>query len=123
MYFEVLSTEHYFHNSKTGISSADVLATLHFLYFKLVSFSDMEYYYYQLAYRNLKVSKHFVGLSQMQGSPFWQQLQPTKRPHYMLAQHKVFRQEKCLSYPQDCVCGEDCAHSGTSPLYPPILYI
>ena len=48
-----------------GIS---VLATIHFLYPKLGSFSDMEYYLYQLAYRDSNVTKRFVGLIQMQCS-------------------------------------------------------
>ena len=48
--------------SNTGISAAYILATVHFLYPKLGSFSDMEYYFYQLAYRDSKVPKRFVGL-------------------------------------------------------------
>ena len=59
--------------SNTGISAASILATVHFLYPKLGSFSDMEYYmymyFYQLAYRDLKVPKRFVALNQMQCSP------------------------------------------------------
>ena len=43
--------------------------TVRFLYPKLGSFSDMEYYFHQLAYRDSKVPKHFVGLNQMQCSP------------------------------------------------------
>ena len=35
----------------------------------LGSFSDMEYYFYQLAYWDLKVPNRFVGLNQMQCSP------------------------------------------------------
>ena len=49
--------------SNTGNSIAYILATIHFLYPKPGSFSDMEYYFYQLAYQDLKVSKHFVGLN------------------------------------------------------------
>ena len=51
--------------SNTGDS---ILATVHFLYPKLGSFSDMEY---QLAYQDSKVPKRFVGLNQMQCSPFF----------------------------------------------------
>ena len=49
--------------SNTGVSIAYILATIHFLYPKLGSFSDMEYYFYQLAYWDSKVPKRFVGLS------------------------------------------------------------
>ena len=52
--------------SNTGDSIAYILATIHFLYPKVGSFSDMEY---QLAYRDSKVPKHFVVLNQMQCSP------------------------------------------------------
>ena len=55
--------------SNTGDSIAYILATIHFLYPKLGSFSDMEHYFYQLAYRDSKVPKRFVGLNQMQCSP------------------------------------------------------
>ena len=55
--------------SNTGVSAAYILATVHFLYPTLCSFSDMEYYFYQLAYRDSKVPKCFVGLKQMQCSP------------------------------------------------------
>ena len=57
--------------SNTGDSIAYILATVHFLYPKLGSFSDMEHYFYQLAYRDSKVPKRFVGLNQMQCSPFF----------------------------------------------------
>ena len=53
----------------TGDFAADILATVHFMYPKLGSFSDMEYYFYQLAYRDSKVPKCFIGLIQMQCSP------------------------------------------------------
>ena len=55
--------------STTGDSTAHILATVHFLYSKLGSFSDMEYYFYQLAYWDSKVPKRIVGLNQMQCSP------------------------------------------------------
>ena len=45
--------------SNTGDSIAYILATVTFLYPKLGSFSDMEYYFYQLAYRDSKVPKRF----------------------------------------------------------------
>ena len=52
--------------SNTGDSIAYNLATVRFLYPKLGSFSDMEYYFHQLAYRDSKVPKHIVGSNQMQ---------------------------------------------------------
>ena len=55
--------------SNTGDSTAHILATVHLVYPKLASFSDMEYYFYQLAYWDSKVPKRFVGLNQMQCSP------------------------------------------------------
>ena len=55
--------------SNTGDSIAYILATVHFLCPKFGSFSDMEYYFYHLAYRNSKVPKRLVGLNQMQCSP------------------------------------------------------
>ena len=44
MFFKILPI------SNTGISIAYILATVHFLYPKLGSFSDTEYYFYQLAH-------------------------------------------------------------------------
>ena len=41
--------------SNTVVSAPYILATVHFIYPKLGSFSDMEYYFYQLAYRDSKV--------------------------------------------------------------------
>ena len=49
--------------SNTGDSIAYILATVHFLYSKLGSFSDMKYYFHQLAYQDSK------GSNQMQCSP------------------------------------------------------
>ena len=63
LFFKILPS------SNTGDSTAHILATVHLLYPKLGSFSDMEYYFYQLAYWDSKVPKHFVGLNQMQCSP------------------------------------------------------
>ena len=54
--------------SNTGDSIAYILGTVHFLYPKLGYFSDMEYYFYLLAYQDSKVPKRFVGLNQMQCS-------------------------------------------------------
>ena len=54
--------------SNTGDSIAYILATVHFLYPKLGSFSDTEYYFHHLAYRDSKVPKRFIGLNQMQCS-------------------------------------------------------
>ena len=71
--------------SNTGVSAAYILVTVHFLYSKLGSLSDMEYYFYQLAYWASKVPKRFIGLFQMQCSPSWLQHGQTKQPHYMLA--------------------------------------
>ena len=55
--------------SNTGDTAAYILATVHFLYPKLGSFSDMEYYFYQLPYQDWKVPKCFVGLIQMHALP------------------------------------------------------
>ena len=55
--------------SNSGDSTAHILAIVHLLYPKLGSFSDMEYYFYQLAYWDSKAHKRFVGLNQMQCSP------------------------------------------------------
>ena len=51
--------------SNTSDSITYILATVHFLYPKLGFFSDMEYYFYQLAYQDSKVSERFVGLNQI----------------------------------------------------------
>ena len=55
--------------SNTGDSIAYNVATAHFLYPKLGSFSNTEYYFHQLAYWDSKVPKRFVGSNQMQCSP------------------------------------------------------
>ena len=73
--------------SNTGNSIAYILATVHFLYPKIGSFSDMECYFYHLAYRDWKVPKCFVALNQMSNavlSLFWLELWQTKWPHCML---------------------------------------
>ena len=116
--------------SITGDSIAYILATVHFLCPKLGSFSDMEYYFYQLAYRDSKVPKRFVGLNQMQCSPSFdwnwgKQNDPTACWHQLHPRFRVLQQWKCLRYPPErvggvtettnCVGGE-----GTPPLkFPP----
>ena len=49
LFFKILTI------SNTGSSIAYILAIVHFLYPKHGSFSDMEYYFYQFAYRDSKV--------------------------------------------------------------------
>ena len=104
MFFKILPI------SNTGVSAACNLATVHFLYPKLGSFSDMEYYFYQLAYRDLKVPNCFVGLIQMQCSPSFdcnwgKQNNPTACWHLLHPRYRVSQQGKCLSYPPDCMGG------------------
>ena len=96
--------------SNTGDSIAYILATVHFLYPKLGSFSDMEYYFYQLAYRDSKVPKCFVGLNQMQCSPSFdwnwgKQNDPTACWHQLHPRFRVLQQGKCLRYPPERVGG------------------
>ena len=112
--------------SNTIVSAAYILATVHFLYPKLGSFSNMEYYFYQLAYRDSKVPKRFVGLNQMQCSPSFdwnwgKQNDPTACWDQLF---RVLQQGKCLSYPPDCVGGvtetPNCMGSeGAAPLSNP----
>ena len=93
--------------SNNGVSAAYILATVRFLYPKLGSFSDMDYYFYQLAYRDSKVPKRFVELIQMQYSPSFdcKQIDPTICWHQLHPRYRVLQQRKCLSYPPDCVGG------------------
>ena len=96
--------------SNTGVSIAYILATVRFLYTKLGSFSDMEYYFYQLAYLDSKVPKRFVGLNQMQCSPSFdwnwgKQNDPTACWHQLHPRFRVLQQGKCLSYPPERVGG------------------
>ena len=51
--------------SNTGDCAAYILATINFLYPKLGSFSNMEYYSYQFADQDSKVPKRFIGLIQI----------------------------------------------------------
>ena len=101
--------------SKTGVSAAYILATVHFLCPKCGSFSDMEYYFHQLAYQDSKVPKRFVGLIQMQCSPSFdcnwgKQNNPTACWHQLHPRYWILQQGKCLSYPPDCVCGGGGGH-------------
>ena len=94
----------------TGDSIAYILATVHFLYPKLGSFSDMEHYFYQLAYRDSKVPKRFVGLNQMQCSPSFdwnwgKQNDPTACWYQLYLWFQVLQQGKWLRYPPERVGG------------------
>ena len=95
--------------SITGDSIANILAIVHFLCPKLGSFSDMQYYFYQLAYRDSKVPNRFVGLNQMQCSPSFdwnwgKQNDPTACWH-LHPRFQVLQQRKCLSYPPEVWAG------------------
>ena len=84
--------------------------TVHFLYPKLGSFSDMEYYFYQIAYRDSKVPKRFVGLNQMQCSPSFdwnwgKKNDPIACWHQLHPQFQVLQLGKCLGYPPEHVGG------------------
>ena len=114
--------------SNTGDSTAHILATVHLLYPKLGSFSDMEYYFYQLAYWDSKVPKRFVGLNQMQCSHTFdwnwgKQNDPTACWHQIHPRFWVLQQGKCLRYPPDCMGGvtesPNCMGSCT-PFEPPL---
>ena len=116
--------------SNTGVSAAYILATIHFLYPKLGSFSDMEYYFHQLAYRDSKVPKRFVGLNQMQCSPSFdwnwgKQNDPTACWDQLHPRFPVLQQGKCLSYPPDCVGGvtetPNCVGATPPPPFEPPL--
>ena len=104
LFFKILPT------SNTGASIAYILATVHFLCPKLGSFSDMEYYFYQLAYRDSKVPNRFVGLNQRQCSPSFdwnwgKQNDPTACWHQLHSRFRVLQQGKCLRYPPERVGG------------------
>ena len=110
--------------SNTGVSIAYILATVHFLYPKLGSFSDMEYYFYQLAYWDSKVPKCFVGLNQMQCSPSFdwnwgKQNDPTACWFQLHPGFRVLQQGKCLRYQPERVGGvtetTNCVGSQNSP--------
>ena len=84
--------------------------TVHFLYPKLGSFPDMDYYFHQLAYRDSNVPKRFIGSNQMQYSPSFdwnwgKQNDPTACWHQLHPQFQVSQQGKCLRYPPECVGG------------------
>ena len=96
--------------SNTSDSIAYILATVHFLYPKLGSFSDVEYYFYHLAYRDSKVPKRFVGLNQMQCSPSFdwnwgKQNDLTACRHQLHPRFWVLQQGKCLRYSPERVGG------------------
>ena len=104
MFFKILPI------SNTGASIAYILATVHFLCPKLGSFSDMEYYFYQLAYRDSKVPNRFVGLNQRQCSPSFdwnwgKQNDPTACWHQLHSRVRVLQQGKCLRHPPERVGG------------------
>ena len=82
--------------SNTGDFIAYILATVHFRYPKLGSFSDVEYYFYHLAYQDSKVPKRFVGLNQMQCSPSFdwnwgKQNDPTACSHQLHPRFRVLQ--------------------------------
>ena len=127
MFFKILPI------SNTGASIAYILATVHFLCPKLGSFSDMEYYFYQLAYRDSKVPNRLVGLNQMQCSPSFdwnwgKQNDPTACWHQL---HPRFRAREMPQLPTRARGRGHCNHKlrtqgngGTPPFkIPPILII
>ena len=66
----------------------------------------MEHYFYQLAYRDSKVPKRFVGLNQMQCSPSFdwnwgKQNNPTACWYQLHLRFQVLQQGKCLRYPPE----------------------
>ena len=106
--------------SNTGNSIAYILATVHFLCPKLGSFSDIEYYFYHLSYRDSKVPKRLVGLNQTQCSPSFdwnggKQNDPTACWYQLHPRFKVLQQGKCLRYPQERVGSK----GAQPPLNPP----
>ena len=85
---------------------AYILATVHFLYPKLGTFFDMEYYICQFANRDSKVPTRFVKLNKMQCFPYsdwnWgKQNDPTACWHQLHRRFQVLQQGKCLSYALD----------------------
>ena len=104
--------------SNTSVFAAYILASVHFLYPTFGTFSHMEYSF-QLAYRNFKVAKRFVGLIQMQCSPSFEwnwgkQNDPIACWHQLHTQFQVLQQGKCLNYPQSCM-GREGAVPPLSP--------
>ena len=89
----------------------------------------MEYYFYQLAYRDSKVPKRFVGLNQMQCSPSFdwnwgKPNDPTACWHQLHPRFQVLLQGKCLSYPPECVGGvtETTNSVGGEGAVPPLKF-
>ena len=85
----------------------------------------MEYYFYQLAYRDSKVPKCFVGLNQMQCSPSFdwnwgKQNDPTACWHQLHPRFQVLQQGKCFRYPPERVGGVTETINCVPPLkFPP----
>ena len=90
--------------SNTGDSIIYILATVHFLYPKLGSFFDMKHYFYPFAFRDSKVPKRFVGLNQMQCSPYFD-WNWGKQMYQLHLRFQVLQQGKCLRYPPEHVSG------------------
>ena len=87
--------------SNTGVFAAYILATVHLLYLKLGSFSDMEYYFYYLLTGTQKSQTAWLGLIQMQCSQSFdcnwgKQNNPIVCWHQLHPQFWVLQQEKCL---------------------------
>ena len=94
--------------SNTGDSIAYILAAVHLLFPKLGSFTDMEYYFYHLAYQDSKVPKCLVGLNQCSPSFDWncgKQNDPTACWYQLHPRFQVLQQGKCLCYPPEHVGG------------------
>ena len=81
--------------SNTGDSIAYILATVHFLYPKLGSFSNVEHYFYQLAYR---CSPSFDW-------NWGKQNDPTACWYQLHLRFQVLQQGKCLRYRPEHVGG------------------
>ena len=100
MFFKILPI------SNTGDSIAYILATVHFL----LAFFRHGVLLHQLAYRDSKVPKRFIGLNQMQCSPSFdwnwgKQNDPTACWHQLHPRFRVLQQGKCLMYPPERVGG------------------
>ena len=96
--------------SNTGVPAAYILATIHFFYPKLGFFSDMEYYFYQLVYRNWKFPNRFFGLNSnavfsLFDCNWGKRNDPTACWYQLHPWYQVSQQGKCLSYPPDCMSG------------------
>ena len=103
--------------SNSGVSTAYILATIHFIYSKLGSFSDMVYYFYQLAYWDLKVSKRFVGLNKCSALPLLTRTGANKITHCMLAPAAPTRARGQSNW-NSKLRGQ---RGGTAPFHPPLM--